>query len=180
MNTEMAQALPLLPACRILGVDFVTGTLEEILDRVEQYGGLVVLPSGPGMRSLENDPEYRAALLGADYALPDSGFMVLVWNLLFHPKIAKLSGYQYLSRILDRAELKGKSATFWVMPSEESSRRNLDYLAQKNIFPGSDSVYIAPKYDRPYRDSVLLEKLEALRPRHIFLAVGGGVQEPLG
>lgn len=168
------------PTQRVLGVSFFTGTLEEILDRVDHDGGLVVLPSGPGMRTLDSDPVYREALLGADYPLPDSGLMVLIWNLRYRPMMKKLSGFKYIAALLDRPSLKEQGATFWVMPSAASAERNREFLASKGITPGDDHVYIAPRYQRPFEDPVLLKKLEELRPRHVFIAVGGGVQEPLG
>jgi UDP-N-acetyl-D-mannosaminuronic acid transferase (WecB/TagA/CpsF family) len=176
----MATILSSTPMQRILGIPFFTGNLDEILDRVDHDGGLVVLPSGPGMRTLESDPEYRQALLGADYPLPDSGCMVLAWNLYYRPKLKKLSGYRYISALLDRPSLKEKDATLWVMPSSGSAERNRKFLASKGITLNDDSIYIAPMYERPFQDPVLLAKIEAQRPRHVFLAVGGGVQEPLG
>lgn len=176
----MATTLSPTPIQRILGVPFFTGKLDEILDRVDDEGGLVVLPSGPGMRTLESDAEYREALLGADYPLPDSGCMVLAWNLYYSPKLKKLSGYKYISALLERPSVKEKDATLWVMPSAESAERNREFLATKGIELDDEHVYIAPQYQRPYQDSVLLAKIEQLRPHHVFLAVGGGVQEPLG
>lgn len=176
----MAVIRPILPTQHVLGIPFVTAPLDEIIERVDGDGGLVVLPSGPGMRTLASDGIYRAALRGADYPLPDSGFMVLVWNLLYRPKLKKLSGYKYIVALLAWPSLQAAGAMFWVMPSAASAERNREYLASQGIALDEDHTYIAPFYQPPYEDPVLLSKLEALRPRHVFLAVGGGVQEPLG
>ncbi len=176
----MAEKMPILPRQFVLGIPFVTAPLHEVLDRVESGGGLVVLPSGPGMRTLDSDAVYREALLGADYPLPDSGFMVLAWNLLHRPRLKKLSGYKYIVALLDRKTLHEPGASFWVMPSAESAARNREFLAGKGIALDDAHTYIAPLYQPPFEDPVLLSRLEALRTRHVFLTVGGGVQEPLG
>jgi UDP-N-acetyl-D-mannosaminuronic acid transferase (WecB/TagA/CpsF family) len=39
---------------------------------------------------------------------------------------------------------------------------------------------VAPKYGRPVEDEALLEGVRHARPRHIVIAVGGGIQDQLG
>ena len=43
-----------------------------------------------------------------------------------------------------------------------------------------EDIFVAPKYGRPVGDEALLEIARQNRPRHIVVAVGGGVQDKLG
>ncbi len=55
-----------------------------------------VVPAAPALKNLANDMRYREALLGADFAIADSAFMVLLWNLIQRDNIQKISGLKYL------------------------------------------------------------------------------------
>jgi UDP-N-acetyl-D-mannosaminuronic acid transferase (WecB/TagA/CpsF family) len=165
---------------QILGVRFFLGNAREAIENVDRDGGLVVVPSGPGMRTLDQDEEYRQALTGADLALTDSAFMVLIWNLMHFSRIPKLSGLKYLSTLLELSSLRSPGATFWVMPNEQSAAINRDFLLTRGIQLDDEQIYLAPKYGRPVEDPVLLARINDKKPRHLFMAVGGGVQEPLG
>ena len=59
---------------------FYIADLEGLLDRVPG-GGLIVVPSAPVMSRLVEDEAHREALEGADFAVTDSAFMVLLWLL---------------------------------------------------------------------------------------------------
>ena len=67
---------------QILGIRFLVGSASDAIDQISVNGGLVVVPSAPGLRTLDSDARYREALLGADFAIPDSTLMVVMWNLL--------------------------------------------------------------------------------------------------
>ncbi len=83
----------------ILGIPFFLGSVEEAVERI-QSGGLLAVPAAPALVELASDPSYRDALLHADLVLPDSAFMVLVWNLLQRDHLRRLSGLTYLRRLL--------------------------------------------------------------------------------
>jgi UDP-N-acetyl-D-mannosaminuronic acid transferase (WecB/TagA/CpsF family) len=165
---------------QILGVQFVVAEAQQVIDLVSESGGLVVVPSGPGLRTLTCDKAYREALLGADFAIADSAFMVILWNLLYHPKISKLSGLKYLRALLVQDGFRRAGATFWVMPWQESADRAVTWLRQQGIFVNPSNVYVAPHYNGCIEDPVLVEAIERVRPRHVVLGVGSNVQEPLG
>lgn len=165
---------------RILGVRFIVGDAHDAIDRISQQGGLVVVPAAPALIHIASDRQYRDALLGADFALADSALMVLIWNLIQRSQLPKLSGLKYLRALILRPEFCAPGASFWVMPSEASSRRNVNWLNQNGVHVGPDQVYLAPMYGASVGDDVLLEQLEKHRPRHIVLGIGGGTQEQLG
>jgi UDP-N-acetyl-D-mannosaminuronic acid transferase (WecB/TagA/CpsF family) len=173
---------------QILGVDF---SLEgpRLPERLAG-AGLVVVPSGPGLAcDLPRNAAYRRALLEADWVLPDSGLMVLVWNLLHaatpRKKLERYSGLRLLREVLPRPEVQAPGASFWIMPSVGEQERNLTWL-RANGFSGLDekSCHLAPLYEPDaegrIEDPELLRVLEERKPMVIFVNVGGGVQEQLG
>jgi N-acetylglucosaminyldiphosphoundecaprenol N-acetyl-beta-D-mannosaminyltransferase len=165
---------------QILGIRFFVGEAQQAIDLIGERGGLVVVPSGPGMRTLATDRAYREALLGADLALADSGYMVLLWNMLHRPWISKLSGLKYLRALVLDDGFRGAGATFWVMPSRESVRLTLVWLGENGIKVEAGNMYVAPQYRGRMQDPELADAIERLRPRHVMVCVGGGAQEPLG
>ena len=165
---------------QILGVRFFVGDAQGAIDEVSQHGGLVVVPAAPALKNLAVDKGYREALLGADFAIADSAFMVLLWNLIDSNRIPKLSGLKYLRALVDEPEFKRLGNTFWVMPTAASAQRNLRWLRRNGVSVANEDVYLAPLYGPVICDEELLERIEERRPRHIVLGVGGGTQERLG
>ena len=165
---------------QILGVRFFVGDAQGAIDEVSQHGGLVVVPAAPALKNLAVDKGYREALLGADFAIADSAFMVLMWNLIDRNRIPKLSGLKYLRALIEEPEFKRVGSTFWVMPTAASAQRNLRWLRENGVNVANEDVYLAPLYGQAISDEELLERIEERRPRHIVLGVGGGTQERLG
>jgi exopolysaccharide biosynthesis WecB/TagA/CpsF family protein len=163
---------------QILGIRFFTGTAREAVTRISTSGGFLVAPSAPGMVRLAEAAPYRRAMLAADVAIPDSGLMVLMWRLLGHAKIERVSGLKYLKQLL--ATLKGEGTIFWVMPNARARERLLDW-SQRETFPAKiDNCYLAPHYGREIEDRHLLGMIEQQRPAHVLIGIGSGPQEKLG
>jgi N-acetylglucosaminyldiphosphoundecaprenol N-acetyl-beta-D-mannosaminyltransferase len=165
---------------QILGVRFFVGDAQGAIDEVSEHGGLVVVPAAPALKNLAVDKGYREALLGADFAIADSAFMVLLWNLIDRNRIPKLSGLKYLRALVDEPAFRTLGNTFWVMPTAASAQRNLRWLRQSGVNVVSEDVYLAPLYGHGISDEELLERIEERRPKHILLGIGGGTQERLG
>ncbi len=168
------------PASRtILGIDFYQGSTRDAVERMHN-GGLLMVPAAPALLQLQTDSGYREAMQNADLVLPDSAFMVLVWNLLQHDNLKRISGLTYLRELLQDAGVRRSGNCLWVMPSADNAERNLAWLAKQAIIVPRDFVYVAPLYGSQPVDTELLQRLEQLRPQHVILTVGGGVQEQLG
>ena len=165
---------------QILGVRFFVGDAQGAIDEVSQQGGLVVVPAAPALKNLAVDKGYREALLGADFAIADSAFMVLLWNLIDRNRIPKLSGLKYLRALIEESDFKAFGNSFWVMPNAASAQRNMRWLHQNGVNLATEDVYLAPLYGQVILDEDLLERIEERRPKHIVLGVGGGTQERLG
>jgi UDP-N-acetyl-D-mannosaminuronic acid transferase (WecB/TagA/CpsF family) len=168
--------------CKILGLYFYLGSARDAAIRAE-LGGLVVIPAAPALKNITLNQEYHKALLDADIVLPDSGFMVLIWNYLQHDSIRRVSGLAYLRELLRLHSVRLRNNTVWVLPNAQSLLSTRHWLRSQGIEVSSDHFYIAPQYrfgsNEPV-DPALIERIERLRPQHVILAVGGGTQEPLG
>lgn len=163
----------------ILGVQFFSGDARDVVQRMRD-GGLLVVPAAPALTALTTNAGYREALTHADLAIPDSGLMVMVWNLMQPKPIRKLSGLAYLRELLQSPDLRRPHASFWVMADQASATRNVCWLQQEGIPVSAEDTYIAPRYRDPIADEALLVHLRKRLPRHIVITVGGGTQERLG
>jgi UDP-N-acetyl-D-mannosaminuronic acid transferase (WecB/TagA/CpsF family) len=165
---------------RILGVRFFVGDAPEAV-ALGSRGGLVVVPAAPALMELAHDSDYRQALLEADLAITDSGFLVLLWNEMNQDRIHRVSGLEYLKLLLAGAEFRKPGEALWVMPSQDSLRRNLDWLREKGFPTRTEDCYVAPKYlGGSIVDDALVELVNKRNPRHVIIGLGGGVQEKLG
>lgn len=169
------------PFRKILGVRFYASDLEGLLDRVPG-GGLIVVPSAPVMAKLASDPAHRRALEGADFAVTDSSYMVFLWLLKSGERVTRITGLRLLRGLFLRDGLRGKADTFWVMPNPGDCAANLAWLRSQGFDVGADNAYVAPIYpaEGPISDSRLVELVGARRPKFVFIALSGGVQERLG
>ena len=166
---------------KILGVRFYISDLDGLLDLVPQ-GGLIVAPSAPVMVRLEDDPAHRQALEGAEIAITDSAYMVLLWLVLTGERVRRISGLRLLRGLIGRGDFRRRGETFWVMPSAEDARVNFSWLKTQGFDVAGDESYTAPMYPRSgtISDPSLVALIKARRPRLIVVALSGGVQERLG
>jgi UDP-N-acetyl-D-mannosaminuronic acid transferase (WecB/TagA/CpsF family) len=167
---------------QILGVRFYTGDLEGVLDLSLGAAGLIVVPSAPVLSRMAVEPSHAEAVEGSDFAITDSGLMVLLWLLFQGERLHRISGLRYLQGLLKCPELRAPGATFWVMPSAEDAQGNCAWLQSQGLDAGDHNCYVAPMYARTGRleDATLLGRLKARRPRFVIICLGGGVQERLG
>jgi N-acetylglucosaminyldiphosphoundecaprenol N-acetyl-beta-D-mannosaminyltransferase len=164
---------------QILGLNFFHGSAKEAADMMEG-GGLLVVPAAPALRNLTQDPDYRQALLDADLVITDSGFMVLLWNLLQRDSISRLSGLEYMRELITRPDFRQPGRTFWVMASTESAAKNVTWLQSQGIRVEEEDYYVAPVYTCPIEDEKLLNRVRHHGAAHVVLTLGGGTQECLG
>src|SRR5881227_4255857 len=102
-----------ISSCQILGVRFFGGDVDEAVAFMFRQGGFLVAPSGTCFTRLRDDESYRRAMLAADLAIADSGLMVLMWRLLRHKKIRRISGLKYLKHLLAKLKGEGTEEIFW-------------------------------------------------------------------
>jgi UDP-N-acetyl-D-mannosaminuronic acid transferase (WecB/TagA/CpsF family) len=167
-------------AVRILGLTFLNGSAHDAVERVSRTGGVLTVPAAPALVRLRQDPTYRQAMLSADYAIPDSGLMVLAWRILKGEKLARVSGLVYLRELVHQPEFRESCAVFFVLPSEEAQRKLLAWASANHIRVSEEDCYVAPRYALELEDPALVEGLTGKRPRHVIIAIGNGPQEKLG
>jgi exopolysaccharide biosynthesis WecB/TagA/CpsF family protein len=156
------------------------GTAQQAVDKMHD-GGLLVVPAAPALIEIGTNAAYREALLEADHVIPDSAYMVLIWNLIGKSRLHRLSGLEYLRVLLMQADARVPGNTFWIMAGEQSAAVNLKWLREQGIFVRSESVYNAPMYGKgQLEDPVLLKLIEEQKPRHVIVTIGGGNQERIG
>ena len=144
-------------------------------------GGLVTVPAAPLLITLPHDSASRAALLASKLVLSDSGLMVLAWNALKRDHIRRVSGLEYIKILVDRPDFRTPGASFWIMPHEDALEKTLRWLEQRGDRVTRDACHLAPMYGPgEVSDPELLNLINAHRPRHIVIGLGGGVQERLG
>ena len=176
---------------RILGIEFFGGTSREAVDEITRAGGLLVAPAAPSMINLCRDEAYRRALLSAELAIADSGFMVLLWKFFTGETIPRISGLEHVKRLLEHESVRQPGAVVWVVATERSREKLVEFLALRQrtpddqspraqLPPAAENIYIAPKYGRPVVDETLLQIVSQMQPRHVVIAIGGGVQDKLG
>jgi UDP-N-acetyl-D-mannosaminuronic acid transferase (WecB/TagA/CpsF family) len=163
----------------ILGISFFCGQVSEAIAAIRD-GGLLVSPAAPALKNMDCDAGYRDALLGADIVIADSALMVMVWNLLQHDSLHRLSGLKYLRELVLQPDVRQSGNTLWIMASPSSAATNLKWLAENGIAVDPEYIYIAPIYASQIADSDLLALLDRLRPQHVIVTLGGGTQERLG
>ena len=165
---------------QILGISFFNGNVDDALASMERRGGFLIAPSGTCFARLREDEMYRRAVIAADLAIADSGLMVLLWRLLGHKKIGRISGLKYLEHLLRKLKGRGAEETFWVLPSERARRKLFEWSRREPFPTASKNCYVAPYYGLEIEDRNLLSLLEENRPAHVIIAIGSGAQEKLG
>jgi N-acetylglucosaminyldiphosphoundecaprenol N-acetyl-beta-D-mannosaminyltransferase len=166
----------------ILGLRFSLCPVGEAVLRSES-GGLVVFPAAPALKELPCNDAYRNALLDADSIFPDSGFMVMTWNMVEHDSIRRLSGLTYLRELIHLSSFRRAGNTLWVLPDNSAKKAAVAWLDEQGIEVPESHLYVAPRYSvagNEPMDAKLVDLIETLHPQHVILGVGGGVQEPLG
>lgn len=165
---------------RILGIDFFDGSIAQAVDCALSRGGLIVAPSGTCFTRLQHDETYRRAITGADLALPDSGFMVLLWRFLRGRRIGRISGLAYLKQLLAGPDLRSAGSTMWILPDNPAREKTIAALRRDGFAANEADFCVAPLYGREVEDPALLSAIRARRPRQVVIALSGGVQEKLG
>lgn len=164
---------------KILGISFFNDSVEKIFDLLNQNGGLLTVPAAPALVNIPQDRAYYESLLFSDFVIADSGYMVLIWNTFFSPKVKRISGLELINYFIQHAnEIKGE--VFTINPSDVDSFENTNYLNGFDIQASLTNAYTAPYYNGNIQDELLIRLIEEHKPNWILVNIGGGTQEKLG
>ena len=170
------------PKTKILNLSFLNESPEQVFELLKEEGGLLTVPSGPGLASIPDEPLYYKALQSADWRIADSGLMALVWNKLSSYKVKRVSGLAFINSFVELYPAVAKEkAIFLVNPTMAEQIANVNYFRSLGVEIPLEYNHLAPMYHKEaIEDSALLEKLEKLKPHFVLLNIGGGTQEILG
>ncbi|MBB3836408.1 UDP-N-acetyl-D-mannosaminuronic acid transferase (WecB/TagA/CpsF family) [Runella defluvii] len=164
----------------ILGIPFFNGQVNDVYEYLNQYGGLLTVPAAPALVNISNDSEYYKSIVNSDIIIPDSGLMVIMWNLFNSNRLSKISGLEFINFFLKKLTFAGHVRLMLVNPSDSEGSINLNYLKQVGINTTLIGSYTAPYYKKNVFDPQLVSKIEEFKPQWIMLNIGGGTQEKLG
>jgi UDP-N-acetyl-D-mannosaminuronic acid transferase (WecB/TagA/CpsF family) len=169
-----------LPFQQILGIKFYVGDLAGLLDLCAE-GNFVVVPAASALVDLPRDVHYREALEQSDFAITDSGFMVILWKILTGEKLIRISGLKLVRGLLETDAFRQAGSSVWIMPTPHEMEVNVEWLSRNGYAVTKDDCFIAPVYPKgPISDPELLRFIEERKPRYIMVNIGGGSQERLG
>lgn len=166
---------------KVLGIDFINAkNCHDFFDELAEKGGLMTVPSGPGLASIPEAPVYYNSLLKSDYVLTDSGYMVMIWNLISKNKITRISGLEYIDHFLEHADKN--SRLLLINPRKEEADDNVKLLEEHSFKKENIYSYEAPFYgkNQAIDDPELLASINAFKPNFILINLGGNTQEILG
>jgi len=162
---------------KLFGINFIDEKFKTIKLLINK-GGLLVLPSGPGLSNLKSNIKYHQALKHADIALFDSGYLCLLLRLK-GIKVKKFSGFKFFKLFIASLAKEPNKKIFLVNSSHTQSKINNKFLKSKNFFKIYD--YVAPWYTKKnIQDRKLLNIIKKIKPKYIIINLGGGTQEILG
>ena len=92
---------------KILGIDFFKGKVNQVFEQLKNHGGLLTVPAAPALVTIAQDQDYYDALLQSDLVIPDSGYMVLIWNMISKHRINKISGLEFINYFIDHIDAFG-------------------------------------------------------------------------
>lgn len=165
---------------QILGIPFFKGKVNEVFEILKHKGGLLTVPAAPGLATIENDNEYYKSIRNSDLIIPDSGYMILIWNFFNSEKIHKISGLTFINYFLKQIKNSNVKNLFLINPSDIDGNLNSKLINSLGMKLNEDDNYTAPFYDLNVIDYKLLELIEYKKPDWILINIGGGIQEKLG
>ena len=160
------------------GIKFYDVDFEDIINKLDKNGGVLVAPAASALVNIENDLQYYNALIKSDIAILDSGFFCILWRIFKKEKLRKFSGYLFLKKLIIFLKYK-KLKILTIDPTEVDSKLNKLYL-KKNGIENVES-FVAPMYKKNnVKDINLLNRIDVLKPDYIIINIGGQTQEVLG
>jgi N-acetylglucosaminyldiphosphoundecaprenol N-acetyl-beta-D-mannosaminyltransferase len=164
----------------IFKIRFIDASLEEITEKIKA-GGLMVVPSAPGLVTIFKDKSYYKSLKESNFAIFDSGFLCLCLLFLKGVIVQKVSGLAFISAFISNASKLESGSIFLIDPTAIESDANRDLFLRSKYTLKKTNQYIAPIYKKKViEDSVLLSKIKKIKPKYIIINIAGGVQEKLG
>lgn len=167
-------------AVPILGVPFSAHTMDEtvalLVEKVEQgERAFHVVTANPEivMQTLRN-PDYAAAVRGADLVVPDGVGILVGARILGHSIPERVAGYDLLHRLMAEADRR-RWRVFLLGATPESNEGALRALQRQ--YPGAVYVGHSHGYFTPEEEEAVVQRIEEARPHLLFVSLGVPRQE---
>jgi N-acetylglucosaminyldiphosphoundecaprenol N-acetyl-beta-D-mannosaminyltransferase len=181
--TTIAPALTDVRSAAVLGVPLALTDYDGTLDWMDHAvdagaRGYVCVAATHTVMACREDPELRAAVLGADFTVPDGQPLVWALNFLGHPLEERVYGPELMERACARAARSGRRIYLY-------GGRNPGALAQlarvlRLRHPGLKLVggYAPPFRElEPEEEERIAADINAARPDVVWVGIGVPKQE---
>lgn len=172
------------PKIQFLGIEFWNGETAALLQRVDDTGGSLTVPSAPSLAQADTDPTLLRAYRESDYAVVDGGYIALILRWILGQPAKRISGLQIIEKLfidVDTAVPMKERKIIWVVPNSEEKERISNLLSAQNFDLSLQHFYDAPFYatDDAFKDQLLAEIIDQFEANWVILCIGGGRQEKL-
>lgn len=171
-----------IPTCNILGVEIAAINMDWLLDFTEENikdlsGDYMCVANVHTTVTAYEDPEYRAIQNGGIMAIPDGGPLSSVGRRRGHPCMERVTGPDYMDRIMRISVEKGYRHFFY-----GSTERVLEKM-QGNFLERYPGLRITGMCSPPFRpmtseeDRTLVERINGAGADFIWVGLGAPKQE---
>lgn len=171
-----------IPTCNILGVEIAAIDMDWLLDFTEENiedlsGDYMCVANVHTTVTAYEDPEYRAIQNGGIMAIPDGGPLSSVGRRRGHPHMERVTGPDYMDRIMRISVEKGYRHFFY-----GSTERVLEKM-EVNLRERYPGLRIAGMCSPPFRpmtseeDRTLVEQINGAGADLIWVGLGAPKQE---
>lgn len=171
-----------IPTCNILGVEIAAINMDWLLDFTEENikdlsGDYMCVANVHTTVTAYEDPEYRAIQNGGIMAIPDGGPLSSVGRRRGHPHMERVTGPDYMDRIMRISVEKGYRHFFY-----GSTERVLEKM-EGNLRERYPGLRITGMCSPPFRpmtseeDRTLVERINGAGADLIWVGLGAPKQE---
>ena len=171
-----------IPTCNILGVEIAAINMDWLLDFTEENikdlsGDYMCVANVHTTVTAYEDPEYRAIQNGGIMAIPDGGPLSSVGRRRGHPHMERVTGPDYMDRIMRISVEKGYRHFFY-----GSTERVLEKM-EVNLRERYPGLRITGMCSPPFRpmtseeDRTLVERINGAGADLIWVGLGAPKQE---
>lgn len=163
----------------ILGLPVRNVTVQEAVTDVagffeQRESKIVVTPNAEILQMFTEDDTVKAALLQADYVVPDGVGIMIIAKKLKTPLKEKVAGVELAGHLLQTAAEKRKRIYFL------GGKPGIAETARKNLekkYPSIQIVGVRDGYFKPEDEPAILEEINRLNVDMLFVCLGAPKQE---
>ena len=171
----------MMKSVNILGIPFDSMEFEEALDLLESYldedkNHIIVTPNPEGVMQAKRNPEFMAALLGADLRLADGTGIVLASRYIRNPIPTRVRGTDTIYALLEKLTKKDRKHTAFFLGGAPGIPEKAK-IEMENRFPALTVIGHHHGYYTPQEEPAILEELKRLKPDILLVCRGMPVSE---